>query len=129
MQVVFTVYLYFSIHKKTNNMKNVTIKTLFIGIILLVLSFQVFSQTCIDPSDTKTAWTNIPYFNGLDSYINVNESNANSHNNASYWFTGSFSIDFWVQCTWPAENAPDNEYFVFGAGVWCDDYNSLFIYF
>ncbi|MDD2635796.1 MAG: T9SS type A sorting domain-containing protein [Bacteroidales bacterium] len=110
-------------------MKNPSITSLLIGILLFVLSFQAFSQTCIDPDETKTAWTNIPYFNGLDTYISVNELNANSHNNASYWFTGSFSIDFWVRCTWPAENAPDNEYFVFGAGVWCDDFNSLFIYF
>ena len=97
--------------------------------LLFIFTGRLFSQTCIDESEANTAWTNIPYFDGAESYINVNELNATETNNASYWFTGSFSIDMWLRCTWPDDYTSDNTYFFFAAGPWDDDYNSLLLYF
>ena len=100
-------------------------------VVLLILSINQFSvaHDCISKSNTRTPWTNIPYFDGSNDYINVNEENATSTHNAKAWFEGSFSVDTWVKCTWPNDNTSDNVYFFFGAGAWDDDYNSFFLYF
>ena len=98
-------------------------------VILLLSNSLVYSQNCIPKDETRTPWKYIPYFDGKDSYININEANASSYNNAKKWFKGDFSLDLWVRPTWPMNGDIDDHYVFFSAGKWDDDHNSLFLYF
>lgn len=108
-------------------MKNASIFKVILLISIFLISSQVKSQTCIDYTDTKTPWTNIPYFDGSESYINIKDSEVSS--NTKSWFQGSFSLDTWFKCTWPDDSSSDDDYFLFGAGPWDDDNNSFMIWF
>ena len=97
----------------------------------IVIAFGV-SQTsfaqCVGEDAVNTPWTNIPYFDGDDSHIIIRKPNDSSSDNASEWFQGSFSFDMWIKPTFE-HNVGEDRYFLFGAGPWDDDYNSLFLYF
>ena len=109
-------------------MRNST-KPFVLFVLLFISNSFIYSQNCIPKEETQSAWTNIPYFDGSDSYININESNATSYNNAKKWFRGDFSLDLWLRPTWPTSGNTDDRYVFFSAGVWDDDHNSLFLYF
>ncbi len=101
---------------------------IYLALILSNFALKLNAQNCVNYTDTRETWTNIPYFDGSDSYIKMNELNANTTNNASMWLNGNFTLDFWIKATFPLDI--DNEdYTIFSAGVWSDDYNSLYIFF
>ena len=106
-------------------MKNNLLRILIAMIIVLGISQAANAQTCINENQTNTPWTYIPYFDGADSYIDVR---AESGDDAQYWFDHDFSFDMWLKVTFPKSGA-DSKYTFFSVGNWCDDNNSLYLYF
>ena len=108
-------------------MRTFKIITITLFLFFLTVSVKIYGQTCISQNQTRTPWTYIPYFDGDNDYISINEENASSSHNASTWFDGDFSMDLWMRPTFPSDAT--DKYVFFSVGEWCDDYNSLYIYF
>lgn len=103
-------------------------------ILLLTLSLFTFfyanSQNCISESQTLQTWTNVPYLDGHESYIEIRAKNQSESNNASQWVEGDFTIDTWIKPTWSTNPSEcDERYTLFSAGPWGDDHNSVYILF
>ncbi len=105
-------------------MKNNLLHILMTILIVSGITQISLAQTCIDKTQTNTPWTYIPYFDGADSYITVREGSGDGAGN---WFDHDFSFDMWIRPTFP-QTATDH-YVFFSVGTWCDDFNSMYVYF
>ncbi len=93
--------------KKQINLKNWA--TVLLVFIFLAIYSQGYAQTSINENQTQKPWTNIPYFKGDNSYVEIREgSNESETKNPTVWLENKeFDIDTWVKCTWePGINKP-----------------------
>ena len=91
--------------KKQINLKNWA--TILLVFIFLAIYSQGYAQTCINENQTQRPWTNIPYFTGDNSYVEIREgSNESETKNPTVWLENKeFDIDTWVKCTWEPSEA------------------------
>ncbi len=115
--------------KKQINLKNWA--TILLVFIFLAIYSQGYAQTCINENQTQRPWTNIPYFTGDNSYVEIREgSNESETKNPTVWLENKeFDIDTWVKCTWEPSEA-SQFYVIFSAYTnTSQSGHSLYVYF
>jgi len=94
-------------------MKNYYFKTSLLTLLVVLFSLNSFSQG-------RDAWKPVPYFNGENSQIHIEDLDA-ENNNKCEWVDKNFGVDMWIKCDFSSESASDGEIFtIFGAGQEAD---------